>query len=217
MKENLHLIGEKYSKDLIAYKVILIGLSGSGKSTITMSIVKNEFLENLPPTISLDVSYYQVKVNDKIIQLQFWDACGNDEFAANTPNLFKNTSLAIIVYAINNRKSFLDIGKWYNILRGETFECISYLIGNKNDLENERDIQINEGEKLKKDYNFDLFLETSAKTDINITSLIKNIAISIYKKIGNQEDINEGRIELKKDELKKANSKDKKRKKHFKC
>ena len=79
--------------------LIILGLYGVGKTTIINKLTKKEIDKDYSPTISIDVKYFQVKVNDKIIQIQFWDCCSNVEFALNTPNLFKNTSLAILVYA----------------------------------------------------------------------------------------------------------------------
>ena len=172
---------EKFSHDLLTYKVIVLGLYGVGKTTIINRLMNKETDKEYAPTISVDVKNFQVKVNEKIIQLELWDICGNEEFAQNTPNLFRDTSLAIIVYAINDRKSFFSVEKWNNIVNQYAFECIRYLIGNKTDLEESRLVSKEEGETLKDDYNFKLFLETSSKTGFNIKNLINNIAISIYQ------------------------------------
>ena len=70
--------------------------------------MKKETDKEYEPTIILDVKFFQVK--DKIIQIQIWDCCRNDEFALNTPHLFKNASVAILVYAINDKeKSFNNL------------------------------------------------------------------------------------------------------------
>jgi len=61
------------------------------------------------PTMNIDIKNIQAKINDKIIQIQIWDCCGNDKYAQNMPNLFKNTSLSIIVYAINYKKSMKNL------------------------------------------------------------------------------------------------------------
>ena len=67
-------------------------------------------------TMSIDIKNLQMKVNDKIIQIQMWDSCGSDKFPQSTPNLFKNASVAILVYSINDRNSFNALKNWYNIL-----------------------------------------------------------------------------------------------------
>ena len=198
-------IGEIFNKRIKTYKVIIVGDSGVGKTCISFRVLKNKFNDKLSATVSLDVFNYQFKINGKIIQIQFWDTCGNEEFARNTPNLFKNTSIAIIVYAINNKKSFENVNSWNNILNDYSFECIKYLIGNKADLENEREVSKEEGEKLKENYGFSNFIESSAKTGINIIELLENISISIYEKyVKNNADNNSAdSISLRKEDLKK--------------
>ena len=66
--------------------------------------------------------------------------------------MFKNASISIIVYAINDKKSFDDIKIWYNLIIKNSFESLIFLIGNKSDLEEERKITIEEGEKRKEYY-----------------------------------------------------------------
>ena len=199
----IEYLGEKLEKQYPTRKVIIIGRSGSGKTSISFSLIKDEFKE-WSPTVSLDLGNYQIKVNDKIIQIQLWDTCGNDEFAANTPNLFNNTFIAIIVYAIDNKKSFEEVGKWFNILRKRSKESLVYLIGNKCDLINERIIQKIKGEELKQLYNFNYFLETSAKSGFNIINLLDKLAITIYEKEQQKDEkdkeINTGRISLDKNQ-----------------
>lgn len=213
----VEFLGEKYSKDLKSYKVILLGDAGVGKTSIVYQIKTSKFLPDMASTISIDLVNYQVKVNEKIIQIQFWDTCGNDEFAANTPQLFKDVSLLIIVYAINDRKTFNNIEKWYNIMRKQNLVSVIYLIGNKSDLKEEGktdekggNVDKEEGEKLKKEYNFNYFFETSSKTGLNMKEFIKTMAISLFEKKEKGEDY-EKRIILKKEDLKKNKRKRKKR------
>ena len=151
-KYKVEYLGQKYTQDLLIYKVIILGLYGVGKTTIINNLIKKDTDKEYEPTISVDVIYFQVKVNDKIIQIQIWDTCGNDEFALNTPNLFKNASIAILVYAINNKKSFQDIEKWYNMLLNHSYDHIIFLIGNKSDLEDQRKVTIEDAENFKNSY-----------------------------------------------------------------
>ena len=176
-------LGEKLSKDLLSYKVIVLGFYGVGKTSIINKLMEKETDKEYAPTISVDIKNFQVKVNDKIIQIQIWDCCGNDEFAQNTTNLFKNASIAILVYAINEKKSFENLEQWNNILLYNSYDHITFLIGNKNDLEGERKITIENGENFKNSYdNIKMFFETSAKNGEYIDKLLENIVISIYEK-----------------------------------
>ena len=199
-------------KKLKVFKVIILGLHGVGKTTISKYMELNKFLV-FAPTISVDIIFLKVNVNDENFLIQLWDICGNDYYAANTPNLFKNASLAMIVYAINDINSFKNVSFWNNLLLTNSGpECIKYLIGNKKDLENERKISEEEGEQYKEDYSFNYFIETSPKTDYNIKKLVEKISISLYKKIKNDKDIGNKNIILKssKEDLQKSKKKIKK-------
>ena len=151
--------------------------------------MKKETDKEYSPTINVDIKTFHVKVNDKIIQIQIWDCCGNDQFALNTRNLFINSSVVLLVYAINDKeKSFNDLKSWYNILKEYSYDSIIFLIGNKNDLEKEREVTIEDVETFKNNYNdIKMFFETSAKNGENIDKLFDDIAISIYEKIKNDE------------------------------
>ena len=186
IKYNVELINEKDSNDTKTYKVIIIGKMGVGKSSIALRFMNKNL--KTEPTLSVDIASFKIKVNEKIIKIQLWDSCGNEEFAKQTPNLFVNTSLSIIVYAMNDKESFEAVKTWYNILISYNPNCLKYLIGNKNDLEKEREVQMQDGEKLKEDYDFNLFLETSAESGFNIKKLLKNIAVSIYQKEKKEEE-----------------------------
>ena len=142
------------------------------------------------PTMTIDIKNIQAKVNDKIIQISIWDCCGNEKFGEETSQLFKNTYIAIIVYAINDKeKSFNALKKWYNMLKKHTYESIIFLIGNKSDLEKEREVTIEDADNFKNEFDdIKIFFETSALYGNNIDKLLDNIAISIYEKNKKDED-----------------------------
>ena len=216
-KYKIEYIGEKLTKDLKVYKVIIIGMLGVGKTSIIHSIMNNEVDKEYSPTMSLDIKHIQAKVNDKIIQIQIWDSCGNDKLAQQMPNLFKDAFIAIIVYAINNKKSFEELKKWYNLVKEYSFDNIIFLIGNKSDLEEEREITKENVETFKNDYDdIKIFFETSALNHENMDKLLDNIVISIYEKDINDENkldnaIKGGRITLNKEEFTKKRKKKKKK------
>jgi len=187
-KYKIEYNGEKFSKDLLSYKVIVIGRYGVGKTTIINKLMGKVIDKEYAPTLSIDIKNIQAKVNDKIIQINIWDCCGNDKFARETPQLFKNAYISIIVYAINDKKSCEEI--WHNMLNEHSYESIIFLIGNKSDLEKEREVEIKDVETFKNKYEDDIkiFFETSALYGNNIDKLLDNIAISIYEKNKKEED-----------------------------
>ena len=214
--------GEKLEKNIPTKKIIILGLTGVGKTSISQRLMKKEF-KQCSPTISLDLAGYKLKVNDKIIQFQLWDSCGNDQFAAQTPNLFKNTFIGILVYEIDKKESFQHIEKWFNLLKKYSHVSFVYLIGNKADLEENRQVQAFKGENLKKDYNFNIFMESSAKSGLNIDNLLNRIAIDVYESTiieeENEEEIekNNGRISLEKEDFKEDKINERKKKKKECC
>ena len=175
-------IGDSIIKDLRLYKVIIIGDSKVGKTSISYRALKNEFNENISSNIISDVQNYKISIKNQKFIIQLWDNCVSEDFDKNTPNLFNNVSIAILVYSINNRKSYEKISIWNNILYNHCFDCIKFLIGNKNDLEEERQVQKEEGENLKNEYNISYFFEASSKNGLNIKFLLNNVAISLYEK-----------------------------------
>ena len=149
-KYKIEYIGEKFSRDLLSYKVIILGRYGVGKTTTIRKLMNKECEEEYAPTKTIDIKNIQAKVNDEIIQISISDICGNDKFAQNTPNLLKNVSKLVLVYAINDKdKSFNDLNNWHNILKEHSCESIIFLIGNKNDLKEEREVTIEDAEAFK--------------------------------------------------------------------
>jgi small GTP-binding protein len=107
-----------------------------------------------------------------VVKLQIWDTCGQEFYRSLVSSFYRNTSLAIIVYAINNQKSFNDLDLWIKDLKSNSSPDIKiFLIGNKTDLTGERVISKEMANKIKEEYELDYFMETSAKTGFNTQEL----------------------------------------------
>ncbi len=166
--ENLPEHSNDYNKSI---KVILLGDSGSGKSSIVNCLQQDTSLQR--KTISIEHYNYIIKINNFILRMQIWDTVGQEKFDSITTNYYKTTDVVIFVYAINNIESFNNIIYWDNQLNDNENEnkkieqeindknMIKVLVGNKKDLEKERKISYEQGEKLCKDKNFDFFEEIS--------------------------------------------------------
>ncbi len=119
---------------------------------------------------------------NKIIKLQIWDTCGQELYRSLITNFYRNSSLAIIVYAINSEPSFESIDMWLKELRTHSNpDAKVFLIGNKIDLEKERKITKEKGEKFKELNNLDLFMEASAKSGINAQNIFVQAAKLLYQ------------------------------------
>ena len=88
------------------FKILLIGDSGVGKSSLLIKGVKNIFLDQFISTIGYEFFYLGYKINNKFIKLQLWDTCGQERYRSLIKSLYKNSSLTIMVYAINDNSSF---------------------------------------------------------------------------------------------------------------
>lgn len=170
-------------------KYIIIGNSGVGKSNITMRFLYQKFWDNYVPTIGVEYGTKNIIIDDVNYRIQIWDTAGQENYRSITRSYYTNSSCAFIVYDVTNKNSFKDIQDWINDCRKYSKNSILYvLIGNKIDLDNERIITYEEGEKYAKN-NGMLFFEVSALTGENIDncfiSSIKNISERIKKGLYN--------------------------------
>jgi small GTP-binding protein len=166
----------------LAFKVIVIGNSYVGKSCLVNSALKNRFVDGYSSTIGFDYCSFYIKINNDVIKLQIWDTCGQEIYQSLISNFYRNSSLAIMVYAINDKASFENLDLWLKDLKKDASPDIkTILIGNKCDLESERKIRKNVAEAYAKDFNFLKFYETSAKTGFNAQKVFINSAIILYE------------------------------------
>ena len=118
------------------YKIIIIGDSGVGKTCLTYRATSGEFREKIAATIGFEYFPFIVKYQNKILKLEIWDTCGQEAYRSLIKSFFNNSSLAIIVYAIDNRKSFSSIDEWIRQCKSLCSpETKFFLIGNKNDVD----------------------------------------------------------------------------------
>ena len=150
------------------FKIIVVGEPSVGKSCLSLRGTKGKFEETYVATVGFDFFSFFAKIEGKLIRLQIWDTCGQEGYRSLVQQFFRGTALAILVYAINDIKSFQSIGNWVKQLKASANPDIKvFLVGNKNDLVDERKISEEEGRKLSKELDFFSFYETSAKTGFN--------------------------------------------------
>ena len=179
--EKIEIIPEGGNKYDYSYKILMIGNKKTGKTSISNIIRKKCFDDFYSPTVGFEFYSVDVKINDKIIRLQIWDACGEEKHRSLISSLYPKSNLAMIFYSINSLESFDNLDKWTNeINKFAKSDIKSILIGNKADLEKDRMISEEKGKKYQKDNDIDLFLETSAKTGLNVETLFKKAAKILY-------------------------------------
>jgi len=186
------------------FKIIVLGDSGVGKSCLTNRAIRDNFQENFSPTIGFEFFTFIVKIEDKIIKLQIWDTCGQEMYRSLISNFYHNSSLAFIVYSVADKESFKNVEVWYNEIREKSNPDVKiFLVGNKIDLDESREVQKEEGQNFADVYNFNKFVETSAKSGFNAQNIFIEAAKVLYdeylkyQKDKENEDDNEITINIK--------------------
>ena len=167
-EEDIQILPEDFQNYELSFKIIVIGDSGVGKSCLTMKATKNYFENYYSPTVGFEFFTFNVKLKEKNIRLQIWDTCGQEVYRSLISSFYKNSSLAILVYSIEERRSYENLEVWLNQIREQGNPGVKIiLVGNKNDLEEKREVSLEEGKKFCKDFGLNNFFETSAKTGSN--------------------------------------------------
>jgi len=196
------ILPEDYSSFDLSFKLIVIGDSGVGKSCLTNNAIKNTFEDTYNATVGFEFFTFNIKLKNKIVKLQIWDTCGQELYRSLITNFYRNTSLAIMVYSINSKDSFDNIEMWLRELRTHSNpDAKVFLIGNKVDLENEREVKKEQGEAYSKANKCDLFMETSAKTGLNAQNVFIQAAKLLLDNFNQYEDRKKRDGDLESDEL----------------
>lgn len=170
-------------------KVVIIGSSGAGKSSIIERICKNKFSYETTTTIGASFGTYKLNKEKCEITLNIWDVAGQERFRSLLPLYSDKANAIIIVYDITESKSFeTSKSLYYEIIEKSITKPIIILVGNKCDLNEKREVEKKKGEDFAK-YEKIYFLETSAKTSKNIRNIFEMIINNLDENL--QKDIEE--------------------------
>ena len=175
--KNIELLTKKDVDSDLVFKIIVLGDSFVGKSCITIKAVKNLYAQDYKSTVGFEFLDYTINIDNSNIRLQIWDTCGQEIYRSLITSFYHSSSLAILVYAINSLKSFQNLEMWLNEIKTKGNPDISIiLIGNKCDLEKEREVTKEMVMEWCENNNIKYFLETSAKQGINIEQIFSEAA-----------------------------------------
>ncbi|KAH0504986.1 Ras-related protein Rap-2b [Microtus ochrogaster] len=157
------------------YKVVVLGSGGVGKSALTVQFVTGSFIEKYDPTIE-DFYRKEIEVDSSPSVLEILDTAGTEQFASMRDLYIKNGQGFILVYSLVNQQSFQDIKPMRDqIIRVKRYERVPMiLVGNKVDLEGEREVSYGEGKALAEEWSCP-FMETSAKNKASVDELFAEI------------------------------------------
>ena len=176
---------EEYS---MIFKIILVGDSGVGKTNILSRYVNDFFSESTKSTVGVELGCKIEEINNTKVKIQIWDTAGQERYKSITQTYYKGAKGALIVYDISRKESFLNVDKWIGDLKeyGEENVCV-LLIGNKCDLDNIRQVSLDEVTKKAEQYKIG-FCETSALNAKNIDYAFQKLIKLVAEKIpGNDE------------------------------
>jgi len=166
---------------IFQFKLVLLGESAVGKSSLVLRFVKGQFLEYQESTIGAAFLTQTVSLNDTVVKFEIWDTAGQERYHSLAPMYYRGAQAAIVVYDITSNDSFERAKSWIKELQRQgNPNIVIALAGNKADLEGNRRIQQTEAQTYADD-NALLFMETSAKTAVNVNELFVAIAKKLPK------------------------------------
>ncbi|XP_006348187.2 ras-related protein RHN1-like [Solanum tuberosum] len=157
-------------------KLVLLGDMGAGKSSLVIRFIKGQFLEFQESTIGAAFFSSTLAVNNATVKFEIWDTAGQERYHSLAPMYYRGAAAAIIVYDITSSDSFAKAKKWVQELQKQgNSNMIMALAGNKADLEDRRNVPAEEA-RLYAEENGLFFMETSAKTAVNVNDIFYEIA-----------------------------------------
>ncbi|GAV58955.1 Ras domain-containing protein [Cephalotus follicularis] len=170
--------GEEY-----LFKVVIIGDSAVGKSNLLSRYARNEFNPHSKATIGVEFQTQSMDIDGKEVKAQIWDTAGQERFRAVTSAYYRGAVGALIVYDISRRTTFESVARWLDELKTHSDTTVArMLVGNKCDLDNIRDVSVEEGKILAEQEGL-FFMETSALDSTNVRKAFEIVIQEIYNNV----------------------------------
>ncbi|THU70773.1 hypothetical protein C4D60_Mb08t28540 [Musa balbisiana] len=165
------------------FKIVIIGDSAVGKSNLLSRYARNEFNLHSKATIGVEFQTQSMEIDGKEVKSQIWDTAGQERFRAVTSAYYRGAVGALVVYDISRRTTFDSVPRWLQELNTHSDTAVAkMLVGNKCDLEDIRDISVDEGKSLAEAEGL-FFIETSALDCTNVKKAFEIVIREIYSNI----------------------------------
>ena len=165
------------------FKILLIGDSGVGKSSLLMRFADDTFSESYISTIGVDFKIRTIDCDKKVIKLQIWDTAGQERFRTITSSYYRGAHGIIMVYDTTDDLSFLNLNAWMNdTQRFGTPGVTRLLLGNKVDMTQKKVVDYTRAKDLADKLGIP-FMETSAKDSINVEQAFFKLTDVILKQM----------------------------------
>ncbi|CAI0397241.1 unnamed protein product [Linum tenue] len=170
--------GEEY-----LFKIVIIGDSAVGKSNLLSRYARNEFNLHSKATIGVEFQTQSMEIDGKEVKAQIWDTAGQERFRAVTSAYYRGAVGALVVYDISRKTTFESVGRWLDELKMHSDTTVAkMLVGNKCDLDNIRDVSIEDGKTLAEEEGL-FFMETSALDSTNVKKAFEIVIREIYNNV----------------------------------
>ena len=180
----------------VLFKIVLIGDSFVGKTNIMSKYLMNEFHEDSKATVGVEFGAKKFDIEGKSVKAQIWDTAGQERYKSITTTYYKGAKGALIVYDITRKETFDSVDRWISeVLNSGDKNMTMLLIGNKCDLDNQRQVTKEQGEEKAKAFKV-AFLETSASSGENLDVAFEMIMKEVYSKCKNELDEDDGMEEM---------------------
>ncbi|XP_077594422.1 ras-related protein Rab-5C-like [Stigmatopora nigra] len=163
------------------FKLVLLGESAVGKSSLVLRFVKGQFHEFQESTIGAAFLTQTVSLDDVTVKFEIWDTAGQERYHSLAPMYYRGAQAAIVVYDITNVDTFARAKNWVKELQRQANpNIVIALAGNKADIADKRAVEHQEAQEYAEEHGL-LFMETSAKTAVNVNDIFMAIANKLPK------------------------------------
>ena len=174
----------------IVLKLLLLGDSSVGKTSILNKYISNKFDESSISTVGVDYMDKIIDYNKFKIKLQIWDTSGEEKFRTITKNFYRNADGLLVVFDLTKKESYDHIKSWINEAKENNDKLKTILIGNKLDLKDERIVAIDVAKQFTEKNNLK-YIETSAKDGTNINESFQAIIDLLFDGKSSEEILHE--------------------------
>ena len=167
-----------------AFKVVILGDSGVGKTSLVKYEIQNSFINNNnDSTIIFEHSFKNYSIMGKNVRLQIWDTCGKEMYRSSVQNFYRSALCIFVVFSLDSLDSFNRVNQWIDeIKENNSEEYILVLVGNKSDLTRPRKIEKEVIENYCKRNEIENYFEASAKSGENVHEIFKNVVKQLFIK-----------------------------------
>jgi len=160
------------------FKLLIIGDSGVGKSSLLLRFADNTFTGNYITTIGVDFKIRTIFINGERVKLQIWDTAGQERFRTITSTYYRGTHGVIVVYDVSSGESFANVKRWLHEIEQNCDVVNKILVGNKDDMPDRKVVLTEDARRFADQMGIQLF-ETSAKDNKNVEEMFYAITSQV--------------------------------------